>query len=266
MLNFSKKLQQKINFFRFEISSKKKRPNKAVRASMHACLQQALQNGLKPATIIDVGAAQGTPALYEVFPKARHIFVEPLKEFTTYLDTLVGKLDKAEYIIAAAGTQRSNIVINVHPDLVGSSIYKEGENSNVNGVERIVPVVSLDRICEEKGAEGPYLIKIDTQGSELNVLRGAEEVLQKTDFVILEVSLFEFFQDGPQLFECINFMKKRGFVAYDLFNLQYRLLDGAMSQVDIAFVRENSHFRTFHFYATEEQREKQNQRLIKSLN
>ena len=266
MLKFLKKLPPKTDFFGLEISSKKKRLNRASRATMQGCLQKALQIGLRPKTIIDVGAAKGTPALYEVFPKARHIFVEPLEEFIPYLNFLVNKLNKAEYIIAAAGTQQGSIVVNVHPDLVGSSIYKEGEDSNVNGVERIVPVMSLNEICKEKGTEGPYLIKIDTQGSELAVLRGAKEILQKTEFVILEVSLFEFFKDGPQLFECVDFMKKQGFVTYDIFNLQYRLLDGAMSQVDIAFVKEESHFRSFHFYATKEQREEQNQRLIKSLN
>ena len=204
MLKFPKKLPQKIDFFGLKIGSKEKRLNQASRASMHGCLRQALQNGLRPETIIDVGAAKGTPALYDVFPKARHILVEPLKEFIPYLDSLVGKLDKAEYIIAAAGTHQGSIVINVHPDLVGSSIYKEGEDSNVNGIERTVLVKTLNGICKEKGAEGPYLIKLDAQGSELNVLRGAEEVLQETEFVILEVSLFEFFKDGPQLFECAS--------------------------------------------------------------
>jgi len=33
----------------------------------------------------------------------------------------------------------------------------------VNGVERVVPTLTLDEICSEKGASPPYLIKIDTQ-------------------------------------------------------------------------------------------------------
>ena len=266
MLNFPKKIKNKIDFLRLEIPSKNKKLNRIPRTSMHGCLRQAFGNGLRPKTIIDVGAAEGTSALYEMFPKVRHILVEPLEEFIPYLDSLVDKLDQAEYIIAAAGTQQGSVVINVHPDLVGSSIYKEGEDSNVNGIERTVSVVTLNRICKEKSTEGPYLIKLDTQGSELDVLMGAEEILKETEFIILEVSLFEFFENGPQLFECINFMKKWGFVTYDIFNLQYRLLDGAMSQIDIAFVQEISNFRTFHFYATKEQREKQNRELITSLN
>ena len=264
MIAFPKKLIKKsIGFFGLQIHRQQTNAQ-TDRATMRGCLQQALQNGLKPETIIDVGAASGTPALYEVFPKAKHILIEPLKEFVPHLDSLVSKLDKAEYIIAAAGTQPGDIVINVHPDLVGSSIYTEEEDSNVNGVERTVPVVEIDRFCQDKAIEGPYLIKVDTQGAELDVLMGAEKALQETEFVILEVSLFEFFKGGPQLFDCISFMKKRGFVVYDVFGLQYRLLDEAMSQVDIAFVKEKGHFRKHQFYATQEQRNKQNQQMLRS--
>ena len=53
-------------------------------------------------------------------------------------------------------------------------------------------------------------------------------------------------------------MKERGFVLYDVLGYSYRLLDGAMSQVDLVFVQENGMFRKYHFYASKEQREAQN--------
>lgn len=60
-------------------------------------------------------------------------------------------------------------------------------------------------------------------------------------------------------------MKQEGFVAYEVFDPQYRLLDGAMSQVDIAFVPDNSQLRKFHFYANKEQRQEQNEKMINGL-
>ncbi|GAB4171802.1 MAG: FkbM family methyltransferase [Coleofasciculaceae cyanobacterium] len=255
MLNFAKKLLNKaLAFFGFEIHRKKHAIAQTPRTSMYGSLHQVRQNGFQPKTIIDVGAASGTPALYEVFPEARHILIEPLEEYIPHLNTLVGKLEQAEYIIAAATATPGNVIINVHPDLVGSSLYKEEEDSDVNGVERTIPGMTLDNICSERRTEEPYLIKIDTQGSELEVLKGAQTVLKDTELVILEVSFFEFFKGGPQIYDCMTFMKEQGFVAYDIFDLQYRLLDGAMSQVDIAFVRDESNLRKYHFYATREQR------------
>lgn len=227
------------------------------RATMYQCLSRAATNGLSPATILDVGAARGTDPLYELFPGARFILIEPLQEFAGELDRIVKGLGNAEYIIGAATSRRGSITINVHPDLVGTSIYKEGEDSDVNGVERVVPTLTLDEICSEKGTPPPYLIKVDTQGSEIEVLKGARNILPLAEFVILEVSLFEFYKGAPLIGDCIEFMLKNGFAAYDVFDLQYRKLDGAMSQVDIAFVKDKGLFREHHFYANREQRAQQ---------
>ena len=264
MFSSTKKLIKKyLSILRLEVSQQKHIVSQTPRASMHACLRQASQNGLNPRTVIDVGAAQGTPVLYDVFPQARYILIEALEEYIPHLKQLVDRLDTAEYIIAAATATPGNVVINVHPDLEGSSLYQEEEDSDVNGVERTIPAMTLDNICSERDTKGPYLIKIDTQGSELEVLKGAQTILKDTEFVILEVSFFEFFKGGPQVYDCLIFMRDIGFVPYDIFDLQYRLLDGAMSQVDIAFVREQSQLRKYHFYATREQRAKLTQKLLR---
>ena len=48
-------------------------------------------------------------------------------------------------------------------------------------------------------------------------------------------------------------MKNLGFVVYDIFGEQFRPLDGALGQIDMAFVKERGIFRTDHAYATAEQ-------------
>ena len=45
---------------------------------------------------------------------------------------------------------------------------------------------------------------------------------------------------------------------YDIYELQYRPLDHALSRVDVVLVKEDGQFRKFHHYATPEQRVKQN--------
>ncbi len=63
----------------------------------------------------------------------------------------------------------------------------------------------------------------------MDVLLGAEEILRNTEYVLLEVSFFEFFEDAPLFYDVMTFMKSKGFVAYDIFGLQYRVLDNALS-------------------------------------
>ena len=47
---------------------------------------------LKPNTVIDVDVAYGTQALYELFPNARHILIEPIEEFVPHLDKPCGQV------------------------------------------------------------------------------------------------------------------------------------------------------------------------------
>jgi hypothetical protein len=103
------------------------------------------------------------------------------------------------------------------------------------------------------------MIKVDVQGAELDVLAGANLTLGGAELIVLEVSLFQFFQGAPLFCEVLAHMKSRGFVPYDVLGLQYRPIDGALSQIDVVFVKEHGRFRHIHAYATAEQRRTQNQ-------
>src|SRR5690349_20367910 len=56
------------------------------------------RHGYAPATVIDVGVAAGTPVLYEAFPDAYHVLVEPLAEFEPALQALVAR-NGGEYVL-----------------------------------------------------------------------------------------------------------------------------------------------------------------------
>jgi FkbM family methyltransferase len=236
---------------------------RASRGSLAGVLQHAKNQGLAPKTIIDIGAAYGQFALRcrSVFPDAKYVLIEPLEEYAPFLEEVVATIPTAEYVRAAAASQQGQITINVHRDLVGSSLYLEQEDSSVNGVPRTVPTVTIDGLIHERKWHPPFLIKVDVQGAELDVLAGAKEALRSSEYVLLEVSFFEFFKDGPQFHDVIAFMKSQGFVTYDIYGLQHRPLDNALSQADLAFVRERGSFRERHYYATQEQREQQDRSL-----
>lgn len=231
-------------------------------------LSQA-RHGPSPATIIDVGAAYGAFAkeCVTVFPESRYVMIEPLVEYRRALQELELRHSSMRHVCAAAASRAGDIVIHVHPDLVGSSAMLELERgTDVNGVPRTVPAVTIDGVIKDTCVKGPFLLKIDVQGAELDVLRGAAETLTETEYVLCEVSLFKFFESGPEMVEVFSYMKSLGFVPYDLGNLQYRPLDNALSQVDVAFVKETGDFRRHHFYATPAQRARQDRDIRAHLN
>jgi len=235
------------------------------RGSLVGALKQIRNLGFTPATVIDVGAAVGTFTVqcHRVFLDSRYLLIEPLEENKEYLEKVIKTIPKAEYILAVATTQPGEVTLNVHSDLVGSSLYLENE-TNLNGVPRNVPAVTLDDLCKDGNLAGPYLVKIDVQGAEVDVLSGATEILDETEYTILEVSLFQFVKGGPQLYDVVTFMKSHGFVVYDIVGRLYRPLDDALAQIDMAFVKENSQFRKYHIYANPKQREKVTKSMLRS--
>lgn len=176
--------------FDIEIYKKKKANN--LRRTWDNVLQHLIDRNFMPNTIIDVGVAYGTYPLYNHFPSARILLVEPLEEYKHVLNDIKSKY-KAEYVQGAAGTQAKNIEFNVHPDLSGSSMYKETEGSHVDGVLRSINMYRIDALVRERSLKGPILLKIDVQGGELDVLEGAKDILNDIEVILLEVSMFNFF-------------------------------------------------------------------------
>ena len=198
--------------------------------------------GVVPATVIDVGVGFGTPALYDAFPRAHFILVEPLEEFRPVLESLSRRLD-ATYDLVAAGARNGETEINVHRDLTGSSLLRQQEGAVLDGSVRRVRVVRLDAMLPSH-PKRPVLIKIDTQGTELDVIEGLGTHIDLIDVAIVETSLMSFRVGAPDLHDVISAFDALGFVAYDLLEGHVRALDGALAQVDVAFVRKNSPLRS----------------------
>jgi FkbM family methyltransferase len=224
-----------------------------VRRTPEAVLDHVKRLGFEPATVIDVGVAYGTPELYQAFPDARYLMVDPLEEYAPVIDAITARLRSAEWVRAAAGPSTGEIQINVNRAPALSSTLGHWKGHDDGGRPRTVPVVRIDDLVAERSLPGPYLVKVDVEGAELRVLDGASAVLERTDLVLLEVNLFQFLPDQPQLHDVVAYMRSHGFVTYDFYGGHLRLLDGALAMVNMAFVREDGRFRESHEFATEQQ-------------
>lgn len=225
------------------------------RRTMEGALQQLRRCGARPETVIDVGAAHGewSEKCHRAFPDARFILIEPLEEYRSALSRRLEGL-RGVHVPAVAGAKIGSAVLHVHRDLVGSSVLLEREGGDVNGAPRAVAATTVDAVIAGEGAVSPYLLKVDVQGAELAVLAGAERALGSAIAVILEVSFFDFFEEGSQFEDVIQYMRDHAFSVYDIVEPLYRPLDGALSQADFVFVPARSALRTEHRYATPAQR------------
>jgi len=208
--------------------------------------------GFSPATIIDVGAQLGTPPLYDVFPESHHIMLEPIEEYMSDLQKICSKLPNAEFMHTAVVKDKKikSITIKVKENYKASQIVDEKDisSSEWSGwIDRTVPAITLDDLCQLKSLPSPFLVKIDVDGKEVDVLSGGETTLSQAEYVIIESTLFH------QFHSVMNFMQDHGFVVYDIVDPLYRPVDNALWQVDVAFVKQNSLFRQIKLYVNTKQ-------------
>jgi FkbM family methyltransferase len=219
-----------------------KRPG--LRNSLGEVMDHLQGLGFTPKTVFDIGFNTGTPGLYDHFTDAHYVLVDPLKANEIFMQDCVSRIKRGDYVVAAAGDGSvEEITIAVTPDFGGSSAYlKSGDLQ-----KEVAPVVTLDALEGRFSTSGPYLIKIDVQGAELDVLRGAKQVLAKTEVVIAEARFFPF-GGAPEIGEVLKFLDEQGFALFDLFNVARRPSDEALGQIDIVAVRKDGFFRNLHQY------------------
>lgn len=84
-----------------------------------------------------------------------------------------------------------------------------------------VDTVALDELVAERTLPAPDILSLDTQGSEMPIMRGGRRVFEDILCVICEVNFFEIYQ-GQDLFPVQQeFLTEQGFRLADLLNTQY---------------------------------------------
>jgi FkbM family methyltransferase len=199
--------------------------------------------GFQPRTVVDVGVAYGTPSLeshslYESFPESYFILIEPLKEFEPYMRDILKKY-RGEYFLTAVGARDEKRIINIEsPYRERSSIHKRTllESSGIHLSPREIQVTTLDALMEKHNFQPPFGLKIDTEGSEVQVIEGASKFLRDTQFVITEIPVANRFEGGYSFAELIALMSKRGFSVCDILDIG-RANNSEVIFMDLVFKR-----------------------------
>jgi FkbM family methyltransferase len=204
--------------------------------SMKFGLAAMARRGFSPRTIVDVGAFRGewSRIARQIWPASRLVMIEPNVAHQTLLDNVARTLG-ARFHCELLGAEDGRTV---HFNIMGSGSSIMNERSSISRKVEVRRLHTLDLLLDR--VESPGLLKIDAQGYELEILKGALRVLSAFEAILLEVAIIEINEGAPLLDEVVSFMKSCGFIAYDILEIHRRPLDGALNQVDIVFIRERS--------------------------
>ena len=120
----------------------------------------------------------------------------------------------------------------------GAALMQALPATKVTGTVR-VPMKTLDTLYGELALEGKSVfVKIDTQGFEMPILRGAPESLRKIKGLQIEMSLFELYKGETMFDEIIAFLKSAGFTPHMLVETNFSRHLNRQLQIDGIFYKE----------------------------
>ncbi|WP_113661851.1 FkbM family methyltransferase [Pedobacter nanyangensis] len=206
------------------------------------CFEHLKKMGVSPRLVIDIGAYEGTWAIdfKKYFPNTKILMLEAQEGKSIYLNKVKEKSNQSiDFKIALLSDVIKEVEFNEYE--TASSVYKEDNETNAKVVR--LKTQRLDDLLTNTEFEKPDFVKIDVQGAELDVLKGALNTLKSVEFVLIEVSFLNIYKGAPLAHEIVQFMAQQGFVIYDIASLMRRPFDKALNQSDFLFIKEKSPLR-----------------------
>ncbi len=200
--------------------------------------------GICPNTFIDVGANRGmlTKTVNHVFPNCKIFSFEPIKDCYMELKKLEKGIINLKSFNYALSDYDGSAEFNQSIYDYSSSLLKmtkKHENAFPFTKETTVynvEVHPLEYFYDQIKLKPPVILKLDVQGSELKVMRGAGKMLNSFDYILCEMSFTELYAGQPLIKEVMDFMYENKFTLIDILELNKDSRNNELLQVDGLFV------------------------------
>ncbi len=205
------------------------------RNNLNSVIQKLTSEGYNINSVFDIGANKGNwTAHYEkIMPDAQFILFEAnpkqsrpskLSQKHKWFNTVLTKpgITEVEFY-SIVGT--------------GDSYFKEQTKAYDSIVPLKLPAITLDEIMKKYSLPYPQIIKLDTQGSELDILSGAEDVIKHVDIIVTEISMLPYNLGAPTFDDYMKFLSNCGLVPMGIEGINF--VDNMLGQIDIVFMKKD---------------------------
>lgn len=203
--------------------------------------------GFNPSVIVDCGAAWGEwcGTIKPMFPNTTMVGIDANK----WTPEKIPGTDITE-ITVLSDEYGKEMVFYRKKEHVESGTFCTGDSlfiedtqhyQEYNTIKDIVKTETLKSILEKNNLPKIDLLKMDTQGSEILIMKGLGELLKEVEFIELETSLVEYNKGGCSFYDVIEFLKD-DFELFDIIEL-HRHHDFYLCQIDVIFQNKKSNIQ-----------------------
>jgi len=198
---------------------------------------QLISKYFYPNRILDIGCHVGEfySACKAIYPSSYYFLIEGNKMCEQYLKNI--KIDYSIQLLSDSIKEIEFFLNNKDLLSTGSSYYKECTIDNHFCDDNLIvekrTTNTLDNLFKSDIVFD--LIKIDTQGSELDIIRGGQRLLNSTKGLLLECSLDVCNKNAPLYEEVKSHLHTIGFEQREILDNHY--YKGNLVQIDVLFTK-----------------------------
>ena len=197
--------------------------------------------GFTPNHIVDVGANHGTwtREALRYFPEAHYTLLEPQNWLKKSFQDILDMNPKVQYFPVGAGEKEGSFNFTIVDRDDSCSFRYSQEEAKVAGFEQIeIPVVTLNNLLANSDFPVPDIIKIDAEGLDIAVLKGASKFFGITEIFMVEAGVVNKIFDNSFL-KLINFMDEKGYRLFEITDLNRPFSQSVLWLVELVFVKKN---------------------------
>ena len=196
---------------------------------------ESIKKYFEPKSILDIGANVGQfyNEIKNIFPNSYYYLIEGSESCEVVLETL--NVDYSICLLSDSEKEVDFYIRKNEPRCTGNSIYRE--NTSFYDDDQILiekrQTKTLSNLLNNQIFD---LIKIDVQGSEIDIINGGLDIIKETKGILMEISLIEYNQNSPTKDFVYEYMDNLGFKPVELIGNINHPLTYELIQQDILFL------------------------------
>ena len=139
------------------------------------------------------------------------------------------------FFIEVLSKEKKKIKFYNNNSSTGDSCYMENTGNHKNIIPQEITAITLNQLVKQNNLPLPDLIKIDTQGSEIDILKGSSEILKNCKILFLECPILaKFNQNNLNILDYLKFLESIGFIPHDVNQIMH--YHGYLTHFDMIFI------------------------------